>query len=168
MGKKLSISGIEGVATYNELGDEPENPWRYPTHAAIGPLGQIAIRHLTPGKDGAIGDVPIRTEEGFPFLSPRYAANGWVMYEDLCKGRVPGIKKDIDAWKRWEALIRLNAEGRIIPAEILGDQMWHPEVVRRRQDGGVTPRLTVAELRQLFPGVTIEEAEDAEAAEAEG
>lgn len=139
---------------YTDLGAAEPSPYSYPTILAIGPEGQLAIRHLTPGRLEEIGDVPIRTLSGYPVLDPRYAKAGWVMYEDLCFGRVAGIEGDELAWKRWRSLCDLHAAGQPIPEGKLGDDFWHPEVQRRQKDGRV-PRLTAAQLRELFPGATI-------------
>lgn len=146
---------------YSELGDPPVNLWQYETILAVGPKGQLAIRHLSPGRLGEVGDVPIRALDGVPVLHPRYARQGWVLYEDLCKGRVPGIEADLEAWERWQTLRALLAKSAPIPAGKLGDDLFHDEVVRRRRDGG-PPMLTVAELRTLFPGATIAEEADEE------
>jgi hypothetical protein len=149
---------------YRELGDPPENRWRYPTYLAIGPKGQLSIRHMTPGRGQEVGDVPIRAIEGHPVLHPGYAKAGWVMYEDLCHGRVAGVAPDLQAWERWATLCGLLARGVTIPAGKLGDDFFHAEVHRRSEDGAV-PRLTVQQLRELFPGATI--ADDALPGEAE-
>lgn len=139
---------------YTELGDPPESPYAYPTYLAIGPEGQLCIRHLTPGRLEEVGDVPIRTMRGIPVLDPLYARAGWVMYEDLCMGRVAGCEADELAWKRWQSMVELHAKGQPIPPDKLGDDFWHAEVIRRQKDGRV-PRLTAAQLRELFPGATI-------------
>lgn len=142
---------------YRDLNEAEENPWQYPTVAAVSPTGQIIVRHFTPGKNGEIGDVPIRSMDGTAVLSPRYARLGWCLYEDLCAGRVQGCEADRKAWERWETLIEINA-GRIkrrIPKSKLLDNFWHPEVVRRRVDNG-TPQLTDDELEELLPGLTVD------------
>jgi hypothetical protein len=146
---------------YREIGSPPENPWNYPTVIAVGPKGQIVQRHITPGRTGEIGDVPIRTIDGMPVLSPRYAQQGWVLYEDLCMGKVPGIAADHDAWERWERLVELYRRGQTMPAGAIDDDtFFHPEVARRRADGGTRRMLTREELQEMFPGVTINEKDD--------
>lgn len=148
----------EAYELYSEVGDPVPNPWAYPTFAAVGPQGQIVVRHLEPGKTGEIGDVPIFVRDGEAGLSPRYARRGWALYEDLCHGRVPGVEADLDAWKRWETLCAVRARGGDLPHELI---KWHPEVYRREQDGpSKMPKFSVEQLREMLPGVEIEEPEE--------
>lgn len=145
------------------------SPWAFPTVAAIGPKGQIVVRHFDPNVvrgDTAIGDVPIKTISGMPVLDPMYAARGWVMYEDLCAGRVPGVEADPDAWKRWQSLVQYNAAGRPLPKQLRDDdKLFHPEVARRRKAGGIEVMPTVDEFRAQFPGLEFDdEPEDTEPA----
>lgn len=144
---------------YIELGATPPSPYSYPTVLAIGPEGQLAIRHMLPGQLEEIGDVPIAARSGVPFLDPRYVEAGWVMYEDMCKGRVVGIEADELAWQRWQNLVKCKAQGQPIPAGKLGEDFWHAEVRRRSREGRI-PRLSAAQLRELFPGATIEDDEE--------
>lgn len=153
--------GLFTTGVYTELGAPEENPWQSPTAAAVGPRGQFIVRHFTKGRTGEMGDVPIRSVDGAPVLSPRYRAAGWVMYDELCLGHVPGIAADMVAWQRWQTLIKCRAHNVQLPEAKLGDSFFHPEVARRRQNGGVTPRLTNDQLRELFPGVDIPDETDA-------
>jgi hypothetical protein len=150
------VSAVQSFDVYRDLGDDPENPWSFPTHAAVGPEGQIIVRHLTPGRLGEIGDVPIRAIDGYPVLAPIYAKRGWVLYEDLCFGRVPGVDADMQAWERWQAVIKLRAASRDIDPRVSDAALYHPEVTKRRaQHAGTLPVLSVAELERLLPGVKI-------------
>lgn len=157
------------TTTVQQLDAPKVSPWAYPTVAAIGPKGQIVVRHLDPKlvrDDTAIGDVPIKTMSGQPVLDPIYAAQGWVMYSDLCAGRVPGVPADADAWKRWQSLVQYNAAGRPLPKQLRDDdKLFHPEVARRRKAGGIEVMPTVEEFRAMFPGFEFDdEAEDSEPA----
>lgn len=157
------------TAKVRDLRDAPINPWGYPTVAAVGPKGQIVIRHLTPDTLGEIGDVPIRVMDGAPVLSPRYARAGWVMYHDLCAGNVPGVDADPDAWKRWQSLIAYNARGEVLPRQLRDDdKLLHPEVARRRRDGGVGHMPSVAEFKAQFPGYEFDDEQDDEPASKKG
>ena len=137
------------------------NQWAFPTHAAVGPHGQIVTRHIN-SEAQAQGDVPILVVDGLPVISPRYARDGWVLYEDLCKGRVPGIDGDADAWTRWVNLKRLRAEGRELPPGVIKDEdaFWHPEIARRRAAApgfAATrdPAKAMEQMRAMFPGVDL-------------
>lgn len=146
-----------------ELNKPPPNPWSYPTVAAVGPKGQISIRHLTPGRAGEIGDSPIGVYQGQFILSPRYRAKGWVMYEDLCRGIVPGVDGDADAWQRWQNIIALRARGGDLPpGKVDESAIWHPEVTRRQERDGGPPVLTADGLRELLPGIDIPDDKAAE------
>jgi hypothetical protein len=159
----MTAAAIETI-TFVDVKSAPENPWAHPTFAAIGPHGQIVIRHMTPGKMGEIGDVPILAIDGYPVLSPRYKKAGWCLYEDLCKGEVKGVDADPEAWRRWLTVCQLRAAGRDLPSGVNDDTFYHPEVARRRSmaSNGSRTLLTVAELRELLPGVEIGSPEDDE------
>jgi len=115
---------------------KPENPWREcNTVAAVGPLGQFCHRHIPQAPRLASlkqGDVPITADEGEGRLSPRYARAGWVLYEDLCAGRVDGIASSPKHWRIWQRYIEAKARG-LNPGTVSDDDFFHPEVVRRRQ-----------------------------------
>lgn len=149
MYQQLQIQG--DTALYKPEGAPEPNPWAYPTFAAVGPRGQLVVRHLTPDY-GEIGDVPIKMLSKRLTLCPAYAELGWVSYEDLCKGRVAGVEADLDAWKRWESLCKHNATGKRLPEQLLDEsKLLHPEVIRRRKHGlGVLP--SVEEFKAQFPG----------------
>jgi len=139
--------------TVQELGTRVEKTWSFPTHLAIGPKGQIVIRHLTPSNTKDIGDVAIKTMSGRAVLDPLYAARGWVMYEDLCAGRVNGVEADANAWKRWQSLIEHNARGKALPKALRNDdKLYHPEVARRRKAGGLEVVPSIDEYKAMFPG----------------
>jgi len=133
---------------------DSENPkinvWGYPTMMAIGPKGQVVTRHLTPGQ-GDIGDTPIRIVSGRAQLDPLYVDAGWVLYEDLCKGRVPGIPADTNAWTRWQSYCQDMARGRIVRPELL---KFHSEVYARENGlGSTTVVLSAAEEATRYPGL---------------
>jgi hypothetical protein len=139
-----------------ELEVDRANPWRHTTIVAIGPEGQINIRHVPHRKSGEAGDMPIVMMDGRPVVHPRWAAKGWVLYKDMCAGRVPGVPADADAWRRWESLKALRAAGQEVPAGALVDDLdlWHPEVKRRRAKAK-GPVATIADIRALFPGIPL-------------
>jgi hypothetical protein len=152
--------------TYQEfiesnLDDPPRNPWSYRTFAAVGPKGQIVTRHMVPGTLGEIGDAVIRYAHGTTYLPARYKRMGWVLYEDLCLGAVPGVEGDSKAWERWRRLIELRAKGGELPSSVKPSTFWHAEVARRAGSNGMgVPQPTIAELRELFPGIEIDELSD--------
>lgn len=155
---------INGETTNARLLGAPEqNPWQHHTVAAVGPKGQLVVRHMTPDNLRDIGDVPIKTMSGRARLDPLYEERGWVMYEDLCAGRVPGVAADPDAWKRWQSLIRYNAAGKPLPEALRNDdKLFHPEVARRRKAGGLEVMPTLEEFRAMFPGFEVDEPAAAE------
>lgn len=158
---------INGETTpIRQLG-QSENPWKLRTVAAVGPLGQLVVRHLEETRaDVAIGDVPIKTMSGQPILDPIYVKRGWVLYEDLCTGRVPGVEGDLDAWTRWKSLVAYNAAGRPLPAALRDDdRFFHPEVARRRKAGGIEVTPTVEEFKAMFPGYDFDEADEEQEAD---
>ncbi len=155
----MQIENIEDIS----LPSRYDNPWAFPTVAAVGPNGEFVWRHFN-SKQAEIGDVPIRSMDGRPVLSPRYAEAGWCLYSDVCTGNVRGVEESADAWTRWQNLIKARAAGRHPPRGSLGEDFFHPEVGRRRAAaaaGGGAGTLSAAELRVLFPGVEIHEPEHA-------
>jgi hypothetical protein len=129
--------------------NETVNPWKFPTVAAVGPKGQIAIRHFDPQRLGAIGDVPIDSIQGTPMVAPNYRAAGWVFYEELCNGSVDGVEADPRAWTHWQNLIAKRAQGKDVDPKIIH---WHPEIARRENSVGKPHALSLEELEELFPG----------------
>jgi len=117
-----------------------QNPFRHQrTIAAVGPNGQFMIRHVPrvsaarPDASFQIGDVPIIVHGSQALISDKWRARGWVLYEDLCMGRVNGIDADQEAWNRWERFIAFRAKGNMIGRDALPeDEFYHKEVLARR------------------------------------
>ena len=129
---------------------EAPNLWAVSdTVMAVGPKGETVTRHifrLAALKDQDIGDTPIKVRDGRPYIDPDYEAKGWVMYEDLCKGRVEGVAADMPRWQLWQLMCQEKAKGRRIPSSAVPADYLHPEVIRRREEQG-TNSLTRDELR---------------------
>lgn len=74
----------------------------------------------------------IRLVDGDVYLSKVAKDAGYVLYEDMCKGRLEGIEASTHHWLVYEALGVEVAANRIPePGALTLDEMWHPEVVRR-------------------------------------
>lgn len=146
-----------------ELVSQPSSPYAKPTALAIGPNGEMAIRHMDPRVE-ALGDHPIASNGGRPMIQADYADRGWVLYDDLCRGRVQGVAPDHDALKRWQALCKIRAAGRELPRGTIDDvAFWHAEVARRREAaaaGRGSGTLTLDQIRALLPGVALIDDED--------
>jgi len=119
------------------------NPWRdCDTAAAIGPKGEFVYRHFSKTdpelRDAGIGNVPIRSFMGRAIISRDFERAGWVLYEDLCKGKVEGVEADMAKWAVWQRLISERAKGTRIQSRSVDDKVYlHAEVLRRREMGGI-------------------------------
>jgi len=120
---------------------KPHNPWRdCETVAAIGPKGEFIYRHFSrdPSQIVEIGNVPIRNYQGQAFIARDFVRGGWVLYEDLCKGKVEGVEADMAKWTLWLRVISERAKGTRIQSRSVDDKVYlHAEVLRRREIGGV-------------------------------
>lgn len=156
------------MAIWQELHEiQNPNPWRdCLTVAAVSPKGDFVYRHFSRHPDlvdEQIGEVPLRIREGQPYLAPHYARIGWVMYEDLCKGKIPGVAADMPKWTMWQRIIAERAKGKRLPSSALPDEKYlHAEVLRRRSIGGVNT-VTDEEILQwaIDAGLPVETSPDA-------
>ena len=132
-----------------DLSGRAPNLWaRSNTVLAIGPKGEMVYRHifnLAPLASEEIGDVPIMVTKGKVFISPDWEQRGWVLYEDLCRGRVEGVAADMPRWALWQKMCELKAKGLRIPSSAVREDFWHPEVLRRKREQG-TVSVTPADL----------------------
>lgn len=141
------------------------NPWRDCVPIpAIGPNGDLAVRFVDKTNKGAsAGQSPIETSSsGKGLVHPEFARLGWVLYEDLCDGRVPGVAASREHWTVWIRYVDMLAKGRVpAPGSIPEDRFYHPEVLRRRAkaaEGGLAS-MDANELAAYF-GFSVDEASD--------
>lgn len=162
----------------------PPNKWRDAVMiASVGPQGQFSVTPfdrylLDKGEDIKMGLTPVTYNKdadrqftiarGFP---------GYVLYEDLCMGRVPNVEASPEHWKLWQAIVKMYARGHApargalerAAAKIGLKSIFHPEVERRRKlvaDGGFFA-LDVDEIMKLY-GIEGAEESDEIVIEAEG
>lgn len=123
--------------------DQAFNPWRdcrvYP---AIGPKGQLVVRFADTSfkgwMDAKAGQSPITLSSGKPAIHPEFERIGFVLYEDLCAGQVPGVEASPKHWKIWKKYVELRAAGREpAPGSIKDSDFYHPEVLRRRENADI-------------------------------
>ena len=120
--------------------DDPTrpNPWEGRVFPAIGPNGDLVIRFcdtdVAGWQDAKAGQCPITLNSGQPAIHPDFARRGFVLYEDLCRGRVPGVEASLEHWGYWQRLAELRRSGREpAPGSIPAEKFYHPEVLRRRE-----------------------------------
>ena len=120
--------------------DDPTrpNPWEGRVFPAIGPNGDLIIRFcdtdVAGWQDAKAGQNPITLNSGQPAIHPDFARRGFVLYEDLCKGRVHGVEASPEHWRFWQRLAELRKSGREpAPGSIPAEKFYHPEVLRRRE-----------------------------------
>jgi hypothetical protein len=132
------------------------NPWRdTKTFAAVGPNGEFNYRHVVTNHpdlaNEKIGVQPIALLDGTPMISAQYRSMGWVLYEDLCRGAVPGVEASPAHWTYWKKYVAVRASGRA-PARgsIRDEEFFHPEVLRRRARAGGPASVDLAGMRELL------------------
>lgn len=134
----------------------PFNPWRDALPIpAIGPKGELVVRFADPKHPGAAaGQNPVTVDEANRgSIHPAFARLGWVLYEDLCRGRIDGIESSPLHWEVWTKFVAKQAKGFVFaPGSIPEEEFYHPEVLRRRakaNDGGLLS-LSSDDVAELF------------------
>jgi hypothetical protein len=120
--------------------DDPAkpNPWKEcRVFAAISPTGQLITRFadlaFANWAKASAGQSAITLNSGKAAIHPEFEKRGFVLYEDLCKGRVEGVEASPKHWDIWLRYVKLRAEGHEpAPGSITPERFWHPEVLRRR------------------------------------
>jgi len=72
---------------------------------------------------------------------------GWTLYRDICFGRIPGVEGDPRFWRIYELVSKSRRAGKL-PARgaLTAEQIYHPEVLRRRTErSGGYQRFTAEE-----------------------
>lgn len=113
------------------------NHWTGKVYPAIGPDGQLLVRfadtELEGWHDAKAGQNPVMLSAGKAVIHPEFEKRGFVLYQDLCLGKVLGIEASPKHWERWLQYVKLMASGRIPePGAIRDEDFYHPEVLRRR------------------------------------
>lgn len=124
-----------------------ENKWRdcyvVPTVTSEGVLSVTFLdrKLVKAGEPVLQGLAPVayRPETGLS-LTLHARSQGTVLYEDLCKGKVPGCEPSELHWKLWQRVVNLRSQGKEprrgaleAAAKKLGiDKIYHPEIYRRR------------------------------------
>lgn len=151
------------MATAKLIDDERGNynHWTGKVYPAICPNGQLLVRfadtEFEGWHDAKAGQNPVMLSAGKAVVHPEFEKRGFVLYQDLCLGRVPGIEASPRHWETWLSYVKLMASGRIPqPGAISDEDFYHPEVLRRRAQasaGGlaVMPAEKLAELLGFDP-----------------
>lgn len=133
----MNLSKLREVIFVDDDQGKP-NPWVGRVFPAIGPSGDLIVRFAdtnVPGwQDAKAGQCPITLNSGRPAIHPEFAARGFDLYEDMCKGRIAGITASPKHWDYWLQLVKMRASGREpAPGSIPAERFYHPEVLRRRE-----------------------------------
>lgn len=136
--------------------DDPSrpNPWAGRAFPAIGPNGDLIVRFadtdVAGWQDAKAGQNPITLNSGQPAIHPDFARRGFVLYEDMCKGRIAGVEASPQHWSFWLRMVELRKSGREpAPGSIPAEKFYHPEVLRRRErasSGGGVNGMDAAEV----------------------
>lgn len=118
--------------------DSNFNTWTGRVFAAIGPSGQLITTFAERGEASSEqGQSPITVHKGAASIHPDFARRGFVLYQDLCMGRVPGVEASPAHWALWQKYVAAMAAGTIFaPGSIPPEKFYHPEVLRRRATAG--------------------------------
>ena len=110
------------------------NPWAGRVFAAIGPSGQlITVFAEHSATTSEQGQSPITVHKGAASIHPAFAVRGFVLYSDVCSGRVPGVEASPKHWAIWQNYVAAMAAGKVFaPGAIPAEKFYHPEVLRRR------------------------------------
>ncbi len=107
----------------------------------IGPKGEKEVYHVFKNNKSLNDAVPwltgpVRVYDGQLSITHSEAERGWVLYEDLCKGKIEGVQADLDCWKWWqqrcEAYALDHRNWVLCEPSYLPTFLLHPEVERRR------------------------------------
>lgn len=123
--------------------DDPHKPNPFAAckvFAAISPDGDLITRFADTGFAGwgsaAAGQSAITLNSGKAAIHPDFERRGFVLYEDLCKGRVDGVEASPKHWEIWQRYLTMRANG-IEPdpksKSLAPEHFYHPEVLRRRE-----------------------------------
>jgi hypothetical protein len=143
----------------------------------VGPDGEFEIRFVDlrtrngEFKSQLDGLTPVHFENGTISIARWARAVGFVLYEDICKGRaesvIDGEVRQIEAspkhWQAWLNYVALMRRGAQLPTarpvesaeggkpvvDSITSKMYHPEVIRRREQAKRGGRNTISEERAL-------------------
>jgi hypothetical protein len=157
----------------------------------VGPAGEFEIRFIDlrmrndEFKSQLDGLTPVHFENGTVSIARWARSVGYVLYEDLCKGRAESfidgewvlVDRNDGAWQAWLNYVRIMRSGANLPrsnpaptddgskpvTDTITAKMYHPEIIRRRKQAQRGGHSTLSEERALQMILDTPEAELARA-----